>query len=134
MKIASVAKTIAALSWSLMALVSMGVGWSLIAGNPSVSFSGDSVNDQFAIGYTVAGGFLLLQAAFTFCRKKLALVLSIPLALFAAIAGSGQLNQLFQGSIITSNYLIMYGFVFMVSILTIAVVAFSGNGADLENA
>jgi hypothetical protein len=128
-KVASVAKAIAALSWSLMALVSIGVGWSLTDGNPSLSFSGDPVNDQFAMGYTVAGGFFLLQAALTFFRKKLALFLSIPAALFAATAGSEQLSQLFQGSITTSKYLIVYGFV-----LTIAVVAFAGNGADPESA
>ena len=134
MKAVSVAKIIAAFSWSLMALVSIGVGWSLVAGNSSLSFNGDSVNDQFVMGYIVAGVLLFSQAALTFFRKKLALVLSIPLALFAAIAGSDQLSQLFQDSMITSKYLIMYGFVFLVSILIIALVVFSNIGADPENA
>lgn len=122
MKLWSIAKTIAVLLWSFTGLVFIVVGWSYLQENPSVAVNGDPANVRFAVGYTGAGILFLVEAVLTFFKKKLALILSIPTTLFAMLAISDQLNQLIQGSILTANYLIMYGIVLLMSSLTIAVV------------
>ena len=118
----NIAKAIAALLWLFMGLVSIAVGWSFFQGNPSVSVGGDPVNFQFAIGYIVAGILLLSEAALTFLRKKAALILSVPVAMFTAVSVFDQLNQLAQGTMVTPKYLVIYGAMFSMSVLTTAVV------------
>lgn len=126
MKPRNIAKAIAALLWLFMGLVSMAVGWNHFQGNPSVSFNGEPANFQFAMVYTLAGILLLLEALLTFRGKKAALILSIPVALFAAVSLFDQLSQLTEGTMITTKYLMMYGTMLFMSVLTIAVVVLAG--------
>lgn len=117
-----------------MGLVSLAVGWGHFQGNPSVSVNGDSANFQFAIGYAAAGVLFLLEALVTFLRKRAALVLAIPVAVFAAVSVFDQLNQLLQGAMVTPKYLIMYGAMALMSVLTIADVVLAKECSDPENA
>lgn len=133
MKPSNITKAIAALLRLFMGLTSIAVGWSHFQGNPSVSVNGDPANFQFAMGYTVSGIMLLLEALLTFLRKKAALILAIPVAVFAAVSVFDQLNQLAEGTMITTKYLMMYGTMFFMSVLTIAVVVLDRDGADPES-
>lgn len=118
----NIAKGIATLLWSFMGLVSIGVGWSFLQGNPSVSVDGGPVNFQFVIGYIVAGILFLSEAVLTFLIKRAALILSIPVAVFTAVSVFDQLNQIVQGTMLAPKYLVMYGVMFLMSTLTTAVV------------
>lgn len=122
MKTRNIVTAIAALLWLFWGLVSIAGGWSFFQGNLSVSVAGEPVNFQFAVGTIVAGILFLSEAVLTFLRKKAALVLSIPVAVFTAVSVFDQLNQLVQGTMITSKYLVVYGGIFLMSILTTAVV------------
>ncbi|MDV2080486.1 hypothetical protein [Marinobacter xestospongiae] len=130
----NLAKTIASLLWLFVGLVSLAVGWGHFQGNPSVSFNGNPANLQFAVGYVVVGAILLLEVVVTFLRKKAALVLAIPVAIFSIVSVFGQLKQLVQGTMITAKYLAMYGALALIAILTITVVLLAKKGVDKENA
>jgi hypothetical protein len=123
-KLRNIAKAIAALLWIFIGLVSIAVGWGFFQGDTSVLVGGNAVNFQLAVGYTVAGTVFFLQAALTFLKKKAALILSVPVVVFTAVSVFDQLNQLVQGTMVTYKYLVMYGIILSMAVITSAVVLF----------
>jgi hypothetical protein len=121
-KLKNIAKAIAAVLWFFIGIVSVAVGWGFFQGDTAVSVGGNTAKFQFAVGYTSAGAVFLLQAALTFLRKKTALILSIPVAIFTAFSVLNQLNQLVQGNMVVHKYLVVYGIIFLMAVLTTVVV------------
>ena len=131
MVVRSIARAVSSLVWLLAGLVSLVVGMDLLYGESlSISISGNSANVEFAIGYVTVGALFLLEAALTFYGKKLALVLSIPVAVFVF----DELGEFWDGSMVSLKYLSFYGAMLFASTLTSVLVARSSIGAGRTNA
>ncbi|MGF2686909.1 hypothetical protein ACQUWM_10445 [Marinobacter sp. DUT-3] len=131
----SIAKATSSLMWLLAGLVSLVVGMDLLHDeSPSISVSGISANFEFAIGYLTVGALFLLEAALTFYGKKLALVLSIPVAVLMAVFVFDELGELWDGGMVSLKYLSLYGAMLFASMLTSVLVTWSSVGAGRTNA
>ncbi|MFL1454306.1 hypothetical protein ACJO5Y_07645 [Marinobacter sp. GN3S48] len=135
MVVRSIARAISSLVWLLAGLVSLVVGMDLLHGESlSISISGNSANVEFAIGYVTVGALFLLEAALTFYGKKLALVLSIPVAVLMAVFVFDELGEFWDGSMVSLKYLSLYAVMLFASTLTSVLVAWSSIGAGRTNA
>ncbi len=135
MVVRSIARAISSLVWLLAGLVSLVVGMDLLHGESlSISISGNSANVELAIAYATVGALFLLEAALTFYGKKLALVLSIPVAVLMAVFVFDELGEFWDGSMVSLKYLSFYGAMLFASTLTSVLVAWSSIGAGRTNA
>lgn len=70
----------------------------------------------------------------TLYGKKLALILSIPVAIFTVVSVVGQLDQFVEGGVIPTECLMMYGAIFLMPTLTTVVVLWVRKSGTLPNA
>lgn len=135
MVVRSIAKAISSILWLLAGLVSVVVGMDLLNDESfSISVSGNSANAQFAVGYITVGTLFLGEAALTFYGKKLALVLSIPIAVLMAVFVFDEVGELLEGSAVSLKYLSLYGAMLLASTLTTVLVAWFRTGVGRTNA
>lgn len=131
----SIAKAISSILWLLTGLVSLVVGIDLLHDESlSISVSENSANIQFAVGYITVGALFLVEAALTFYGKKLALALSIPVAVLMAVFVFDEVGELWEGGMVSLKYLSVYGAMLIASTLTTLLVVRFRIGAGRANA
>ena len=86
------------------------------------------------VGYITVGALFLGEAALTFYGKKLALILSIPVAVLMAVFVFDEVGELLEGSAVSLKYLSLYGAMLLASTLTTVLVAWFRTGVGRTSA